>query len=93
MLRTWPVILVLAAIGLGLAGYWLTLEGTPDGVTPQSGGETAMNGILALAGAITTLGTAIFGVLSKLTEHRKAQLDLEKTRLELEEKRRTLKGG
>lgn len=33
MLRNWIVIGVLAAIGVILIGYWLSLPSVPDGVT------------------------------------------------------------
>lgn len=92
MLRRWPVILLLAAIGLACLGYVIRMPPTPVGVTPQGDVETAVSRIAAIAGAITTLGTAIFGLLGKWTEHRKARLDIEKAKLDIEERRRALDG-
>lgn len=98
MLKNWAVLSVLAIVGIGLLIYGLGVERAPEGVTPQSGGGGALTErLLALAGAITTLGTAIFGVVGKYAEHRKAQLarrkdelELEKMRLEIEKQRRDL---
>jgi hypothetical protein len=88
MLRNWIVIGVLAAIGVILIGYWLSLPSVPDGVTPQGDYDDWIKSIGAIAGGITTLSASIFGALSKLNDYKKAKLDIETKRLELEEKRR-----
>lgn len=85
--RNWIVIAVLALIGLGLLGYWMSLPSVPDGVTPQGGVDDAIKAVGALAGAITTIGGAIFGVLGKLNEYKKAKLDIEEKQLALDEKK------
>jgi hypothetical protein len=88
MFRNWIVIGVLAAIGLILIGYWFSLTSVPDGVTPQGDSDEWLKAIAAIAGGITTLSASIFGALSKLNEYKKAKLDIEAKRLEIEEKRR-----
>lgn len=90
MLRNWIVISVLAATGLILIGYWFSLPSVPVGVTPQGYSDEWIKSIAAIAGGITTLSASIFGALSKLNDYKKAKLDIEAKRLELEEKRRTL---
>jgi hypothetical protein len=87
--RNWIVIIILTLIGLFLAGYWLTLPATPVGVTPQGGTEEAVKAVGAIAGALTTLGAAIFGVLGKLNEYKKTKLELEEKRIALDEKKKS----
>lgn len=88
MLRNWIVIGVLAAIGVVLIGYWFSLPSVPDGVTPQGDSDEWTKSIAAIAGGITTLSASVFGALGKLNDYKKAKLDIETKRLELEEKRR-----
>jgi hypothetical protein len=90
-LKKWPVIIILAVIGLALGFYWLVTPTVPDGVTPQGdeAGTTAM--LATLAGAITTLGGSIFGLLGKLNEYKKVRLEIAEKEFELEQKRRALK--
>lgn len=90
-LKNWLVIIVLAVIGLALARYWLSIPRIPDGVTPL-GDETGTLAIVAsLAGAVTTLGGAIFGVLGKLNDYKKVRLEIEEKELELEKIRSAMK--
>lgn len=90
ILKNWFVILVLGAIGLVLALYWLSIPSVPEGVTAQSGEDDRFKEIAALSGAITTLGTAIFGVFSKFNDFRAKRLEIAAAELELEKKRREL---
>lgn len=90
ILRNWFVIVALTAIGLGLLTYWLSMPTTPEGVTPQGEDDDLFKAIAALAGAITTLGTAIFGVLGKLNEFRAKRIEIATAELELAKKRREL---
>lgn len=85
MLRKWSVIAILIIVGVGLGLYWWQAR-PPSGVTAQSG-ESFSTAIAALAGAITTLGTAIFGMLGKWTEYKKTQLEIEEKKLDLEHKK------
>jgi hypothetical protein len=87
-LKRWSVIAVLAVVGLGLLAYWMSLDVPPPGVTPQGDQDSVASAITAIAGALTTLGGAVFGLLSKWTDHRKAQLEVASKELELEQKRR-----
>lgn len=87
ILKRWGVIVVLAVIGLGLLGYWMTLDVPPPGVTPQGDADSITAAVTAVAGAITTLGAAMFGLLGKWTDYRKAQLEVAAKELELEQKR------
>jgi hypothetical protein len=89
-LKRWGVIVVLALVGLALGAYWWSMPSTPDGVTPQGGSDETITAIAALAGAVTTLGGAIFGVLMKFTEYQKAKLDIEERRIALQEKKQSL---
>jgi uncharacterized membrane protein YedE/YeeE len=88
-LKNWIVIIILAVVGVLLAGYWLSLPETPVGVTPQGGLDDAVTAIAALAGAITTIGGAVFGVLGKLNEYKKAKLDIEEKQMALDEKKQS----
>lgn len=90
VLKKWPVIIVLGCIGLALAYLWLSTPSIPDGVTPQGDdmGPTAM--LATLAGAITTLGGSVFGILGKLNEYKKARLEIAQQEFELEQKRKAL---
>ncbi|WP_299681047.1 hypothetical protein [uncultured Roseobacter sp.] len=85
--RNWIVIGILAVVGLALISYWISLPDVPDGVTPQSGMDDTVKAVAALAGAITTLGGAVFGVLGKLNEYRLAKLEIEEKRMALEERK------
>lgn len=89
VLKRWSVIIVLMAIGFGLLGYWMTLEPAPPGVTPQGNADSLTAAITSVAGAITTLGAAVFGLLGKWTDYRKAQLEVASKELELEQKRQS----
>jgi len=89
-LKNWFVIAVLSIVGLGLMYFWLTADSSPPGVTPQSGETDATTLAVTLAGAITTVGGAIFGVLGKFNDYRKAKLEIEAKELEIEEKRQQL---
>ena len=91
--KNWIVIVVLMVVGIGLGAYWLSLPVVPDGVTPQSGEDDTMKALAALAGAITTIGTAIFGVLGKFNDYREKRLAIANAELELEKKRRELEAG
>lgn len=91
MLKRWSVILLLTLFGLGLGMYWLSQPTVPQGTTPM--GDTAAGttqSVLALAGALTALGTAVFGLLGKFNDFRKAQLDIEAKKLDNEAKRRAM---
>ena len=85
MLRNWKVIVALTIAGLALAFYWWQIR-IPPGVTPQSS-EDVYTAIAALAGAITTLGTAFFGVLGKWADYKKTKLEIEEKQFELEQKK------
>jgi|GEM_PF-4871516 len=89
-LRNWIVIIVLAAIGIALGWYWLSLPNAPDGVTPQGGMDDTVTAVAALAGAITTIGGSVFGVLGKLNEYKKAKLEIEEKEIALAEKKQKL---
>ncbi len=89
-LKNWIVIIILAVIGISLTGYWLSLPDVPDGVTPQGGMEDAVTAMAALAGAVTTMGGAVFGVLGKLNEYKKAKLDIAEKQMVLDEKKKKL---
>jgi len=91
-LKRWPVIAVLLVIGLGLLIYWLSLPRVPEGLVAQGDGDDLATSIAALAGAITTLGTAAFAMLSKWNEYRKEQLDVRERELELKKKEQELNG-
>lgn len=93
MLKQWSVILLMTALGLALGVYWLAQPTAPEGVTPQGDVDGVTQSVLALAGAITALGTAVFGVLGKVSDFRKAQLDIEAKKLEIEAKKRTMDKG
>ncbi|WP_147106485.1 hypothetical protein [Tateyamaria sp. syn59] len=98
ILKRWSVIAVLGIVGLALLVYVLgsdTAEvlstGPVDpGVVPQGPDDSSdlVTAITAVAGAVTTLGAAIFGLLGKWTDYRKAQLEVAAKELELEQKRR-----
>ena len=90
ILKNWFVIMALMAIGLSLAFYWLSVPSVPDGVTPQSGEDDSFKEIAALSGAITTLGTAVFGIFTKFNDFRAKRLEIAAAELELEKKRREL---
>lgn len=85
MLRNWKVIVALTIVGVGLGYYWWQIR-IPAGVTPQ-GNEDFYAAIAALAGAITTLGTAIFGMLGKWADYKKTKLEIEEKQLELNQKK------
>ena len=89
-LKNWIVIVVLAVIGIALGGYWLSLPSVPDGVTPQGGMDDTVTAVAALAGAITTIGGSVFGVLGKLNEYKKAKLEIEEKEIALVEKKQKL---
>ncbi len=93
ILKHWAVILGLGIIGLALGAYWLSLPSVPEGVTPQSGEGSTINGLAALAGAITTLGTAVFGVLGKYNDFRAKRLAIAKAELDLEQQRREMEAS
>ncbi|MCB4379971.1 hypothetical protein FZX02_05775 [Synechococcus sp. MU1644] len=101
ILKRWSVITIMGLIGLALLGYLIRsdageailLSETPDGVVPQgpdTGGDIAA-AVTAVAGAVTTLGAAVFGLLGKWTDYRKAQLEVAAKELELEQKRQAAK--
>lgn len=90
ILRNWTVIIVLAATGLALGWYWFTLPSVPDGVSPQGGMDETVTAVAALAGAITTIGGSIFGVLGKLNEYKKAKLEIAEKELALAQKQQEL---
>ncbi len=48
------------------------------------------NDLAALAGAVTTMGGAVFGVLGKLNEYKKAKLDIAEKQMVLDEKKKKL---
>ena len=85
MLKNWKVIVALIIAGVGLGLYWWQIR-VPAGVTPQ-GSEDVYAAIAALAGAITTLGTAIFGMLGKWADYKKTKLEIEEKQFELEQKK------
>lgn len=98
-LKRWPVIVALCVIGLACLAYFLGLFGSGAQPAPPSNGVTPMGDpqdsgwvkdIAAIAGAITTLGTAAFAMLSKWTDFRKAQLDIKKAELDLQERAQAL---
>lgn len=91
--KNWAVIIILAAIGLGLWWYWLSIPTAAKGVVAQSGDNDTVTLIATLAGAITTIGGAVFGILGKYNDYRKVKLELAEKELELEEKRRALEAG
>jgi hypothetical protein len=70
--------------------YWNTIPSLPPGVTPQSGEDETYKAMAALAGAITTLGTAVFGVLGNFNEYRQKRLAIQKAELDIEKQRREL---
>ena len=75
---------------MGLLYFWLTVDRVPPGVTPQSGESDATTLAVTLAGAITTVGGAIFGVLGKYNDYRKAQLEIKAKELEIERTQKEL---
>lgn len=87
MLRNWIVITVLALIGVALSYFWFTLPQVDPSVTPKGGTEDMVTAIAAFAGAITTFGAAIFGVLGKYNEYTKAKLEIEEKRIDLDRKK------
>ncbi|WP_299554866.1 hypothetical protein [uncultured Tateyamaria sp.] len=97
--KRWSVIVVLGLIGLALlsyvigsdAGDALLLSEPSNGVVPQGPGDSGdiAGAITAVAGAVTTLGAAVFGLLGKWTDYRKAQLEV--AAKELEQKRQAAK--
>lgn len=89
-LKKWPVIIILACIGIALVGYWLSLPSTPEGVTPQSDSAPWATQIAALAGAITTLGGAIFGILGQFNDYRAKRIAIATAEVELAQKRKEL---
>jgi len=89
-LKNWIVIVILAVIGIGLGWYWFSLPVVPDGVTPQGEVDDAVTAIAALAGAVTTMGASVFGVLSKLNEYKKAKLEIAEKQMALDEKKKKL---
>ncbi len=91
--KNWAVIIVLAIVGLGLGAYWLSIPSTPDGVITQSGDDDTVTLVATLAGAITTIGASVFGILGKYNDYRKVKLELAEKELELEQKRRALEAG
>lgn len=82
-LKNWFVISALGAIGLALLFFWFAMPSTPEGVTPQSDEDDVVKAIAALAGAITTLGTAVFGILGKLNDFRAKRIAIAKAEIEL----------
>jgi len=90
-LKNWIVILLLGVIGLGLGIYWLNTPTIPDGVTPQGDEQDPMVLLAALAGAITTLGGSVFGILGKYNDYKKVRLEIAEKEFELEQKRKALK--
>ncbi len=90
ILKRWPVIIGLSCIGIALVAYWLSLPKTPDGVTAQSGSDDAVKTIAALAGAITSLGGAIFGILGQLNDYRAKRIAIATAEVELAQKRKEL---
>ncbi|MEP6066860.1 MAG: hypothetical protein ABJ246_13555 [Paracoccaceae bacterium] len=91
--KNWAVIIILAVIGLGLGWYWLSIPTVPDGVLAQSGDDATVTLVATLAGAITTIGGSVFGILGKYNDYRKVKLELAEKELELEQKRRALEAG
>ena len=89
-LKKWPVILVLACVGIGLAVYWLRLPTTPEGVITQGDGDDVFTNVAALAGAITTLGGAIFGILGQYNDYRAKRIAIATAEVELAQKRKEL---
>ena len=89
-LKRWSVIAVLLLIGLAFWAYWYSLPRVPGGVTPQSGSEDWVKAIAALAGMITTLGGAVFGVLGKLNDYKKVKLEIAEKELEIARKQKEL---
>lgn len=79
-----PIIIIcLLAIAVVAGFLYLNWTSVPDGVTPQSGGETSTAAIIALAASITSLAGSIMGVMMKFLEFRSKQLDIEKKEREL----------
>jgi len=102
ILKRWSVIVILVLIGVALlvyligsgAGDAIALRDSTDGVVPQGPGSDSgdiAGAITAVAGAVTTLGAAVFGLLGKWTDYRKAQLEVAAKELELEQKRQAAK--
>ena len=89
ILKNWGVITVLALVGIALFWYWLAQRPDP-GVVAQGAAETTATAIAALAGAITTLATAVSGAFMKVIEYRKAGLEVKAAELALEKQRREL---
>lgn len=97
ILKRWSVIVIMGLVGLALLAYLIgghagdvmLLSETPDGVVPQGEDDRGdiAGAITAVAGAVTTLGAAVFGLLGKWTDYRKAQLEVAAKELELEQKR------
>lgn len=90
ILKNWFVIVVLSAIGLALFVYWQSIQSLPEGITPQGDENDNFKQIATLAGAITTLGTAVFGVLGKFNDFRARRIANALAELELEKKRKEL---
>jgi len=87
MLKNWVFILVLAAIGIALFYYWFSIHQPIPGVTPQGGDSDSVTALVALVAAIVSLGSALFGVLGKYFEYKKAQLEIEEKHFDLDRKK------
>lgn len=82
-LKNTVIIVILLIIGAVALYLYLNWTSVPDGVTPQSGGETSTAAIIALAASITSLAGSVMGVLMKFLEFRSKQLDIQKKEREL----------
>ncbi|MEP3848162.1 MAG: hypothetical protein ABJM43_22720 [Paracoccaceae bacterium] len=91
--KNWAVIIFLALVGLALGWYWLSIPAAPKGVVAQSGDDDTVTLVATLAGAITTIGASVFGILGRYNDYRKVKLELAEKELELEQKRRALEAG
>jgi hypothetical protein len=87
LVKKTAVIIVLFSLSAFL--FWYAYRISFSDVQGK-GDDSILALITSVAGAITTLSVAVFGAAAKWIEIRKASLDLEKQKLEVEKKRREL---